>query len=150
MASGSDTGRQSAATVAEGIKHALELHRKHRQHGQSDAVELVKAAPGACSSDALERCGQRAARHLIGAVVNKDGLAHVGAEILRAFRLARAGRASGCAAKSHVERLRERDVDAVGERRDDETRRIAEVLPAIGKRHVANIDPNLHRKTTGR
>ena len=82
----------------------------------------------------------RAVVHLIAAVGDEHVLAERAAHVLGRLGLARAGGAGGRAAEEHAERLRERDVAAVGERRDHEPLLDAEVLVAVVEVDVGDGD----------
>ena len=103
-----------------GVLDGQHLLRHHGQYGQLDAVELVEAAPQAAGAQALEDLGAVVLGHLAGAVGDDDVDAQRAAQVLHRLRLARAGGAGGRAAEVHAQRLGQRDVAAVGERRDDQ------------------------------
>ena len=61
-------------------------------------------------------------------------------EILGGLRLASTGGAGGRAAKAQAERLRERDVAAIGKPGDHEAARVADVLVLVGELGVRDVD----------
>ena len=126
--------------LLDGAKHAGHLLRRHGEHLEVDPVELVEAAPAARHGEALVDAAERAVVHLVGAVGHDAVLAERARHVLDGLRLARAGGAGGRAAEEHAERLRERDVAAVGERRDDEPVLDAEVLARVLEAHVGHGD----------
>ena len=122
------------------VRHALVLHRAHREHLGDEAVELVEAAPGPGRGEALEDVAHRPVIHLGRAVEDVHRLAQLRGQVLRGFRLARARRAGGRRAHREPARLRGGDVDAIGERRDHQAATVAEVLVAVRERGVADTD----------
>ena len=78
--------------------------------------------------------------HLIGAVEDDDELPERVSEILRRLRLSRPRGTRGGAAEEHPERLRQRDVADVRQRRDHEAFLHAEVLVRVLEIHVADRD----------
>ena len=78
--------------------------------------------------------------HLIGAVEDDDELPERVPEILRRLRLSRPRGTRGGAAEEHPERLRQRDVADVRQRRDHEAFLHAEVLVRVLEIHVADRD----------
>lgn len=72
------------------------------------------------------------------------------AQILGGFRLSGSGRPSRSSAQVHPERLRQRDVAAVGEGRDDETLLDAQVLVAVLEVDVSNGDDDACKNEIGR
>ena len=123
-----------------GVRDGQHLLRHDREHGQRDAVELVEAAPEAALAQALEDLGAVRVAHLVRAVGHDDEDAERAAHVLGRLRLARAGGPGRRAAEVHVERLRERDVAAVRERRHDEALLAAEVLELVVEDHVRDLD----------
>ena len=65
--------------------------------------------------------------------------AHLSGQVLGRLGLAGAGGALRRAAEDQVRRLRGGDVDAVGERRDHEAARAAEVLERVAEERVADV-----------
>ena len=134
-----------------------DLLRDDRQHLDVDSVELVEAAPRAslskrnkhsnyliCSqslgdrlqtethlSQTREHSSHRLVVETFRAVDDDDVGAETLAQVLGRLRLARASRALGRASSVQVEGGGECDVAAVGEWRDDQTTRVAEVLVSV-------------------
>ena len=125
------------------VEHGLVLDRAHGEHLGQQPVELVEAAPRARRAEALVDVGHRAVVHLGAAVEDVDGLAERGRQVLGRLGLAGARGAGGRAAEVEVRRLRGGDVDAVGERRDHEAARVAEVLERVLEGRVADVGPDV-------
>ena len=121
-------------------EHIRHLLGGHREHLEVDPVELVEAAPHAGHGQPLVDAAERAVVHLVGAVGHHDVLAERAAHVLGRLGLARARGAGGRAAEEHAEGLRERDVAAVGEGRDDEPLLDAEVLVVVLEVDVGDGD----------
>jgi hypothetical protein len=119
-----------------GVLDREDLLRHHGEHRQLDAVELVEAAPQAALAQALEDLGAVGELLLVRAVGDHDVQPQRAPQVLDGLRFARAGRPGGRAAEAHAQRLRQRDVAAVRQRRDDEPLLAAQVLELVLEVHV--------------
>ena len=117
-----------------------DLLRDDREHLEVDAVELVKARPGAAGRQTLEELGHRQVVETVRAVHHDALSRHRLAEVLGGLGLAGSGRPLGCAAEVELQRAHERAVAAIGERRDDEAALQAEILAAVGKGRRDHLD----------
>ena len=114
-----------------GREDAQDLLRHDGEHLHLDAVELVEARPRARLREAREHAAERLVVEAVGAVEDDALLGQVLREVLDRLRLARARGALRQPAAVQVERGGERGVAAVGERRDNQPRRVGEVLVAV-------------------
>jgi len=80
--------------------------------------------------------------HLV-AIENQHQATQHGPQGLDALRLAGAGRAKGITAQSHVHRLREDEIAAVGEPRVDQLAGLAQKLVGVFKFGINHADANL-------
>jgi hypothetical protein len=96
-----------------------------------DAIELVEAGPGARLREALEELAHGLVVEAVRAVEDHALLGDGLGQVLGGLRLAGAGGALGRAAQVQLEGAHERAVAAVGERRDDEAARVAQVLVRV-------------------
>lgn len=77
--------------------------------------------------------------HLLGAIEHVDHLAKSPAKIFGGLGLAGTGWARGCSAHHQMQRLRQRDVAAIGQGCDDQSRHVAEVLVSVDEARVADV-----------
>ena len=131
---------EAGFAALDGVQHGRHLLRHHREHLEVDAVELVEAAPAAALREALVDGAHDAVVHLVAAVEDHRVLAERVAHVLGRLGLAGARGAGGRATEAHAERLAQRNVAAVGERRDHEALLDAEVLVAVVKVDVGDGD----------
>ena len=122
------------------VEQSAVLAGDHREHLDRDAVELVEAAPRARLRKPHEDVCHRLVVHLVGAVHHNDPDGEASTEILGRLGLACTRRARGRAAQTEAERLRERDVAAVGEAGDHEAAWVAHVLVRVLELGVRDVD----------
>ncbi len=116
------------------------LDRYHRQHLNGNAVELVKTAPSARLRQALINIATRLVVHLLRAIEHIHHEAERSAKILGRLGLARTGWTGRRATHNQMQRLCQRDVAAIGQGCDDQTRLVAQVLVGILELRVADVD----------
>ncbi len=110
------------------------------QHLDGNTVELIEATPAAAHGETGENLAESDVVHLLGAVEDVASNTQVAREILRRFGLACTGGACGGATAEEAERLRESDVAAIGELRDDEATAQTDVLVTVCEFGVADLD----------
>ena len=119
-----------------GASDCQNLLRDDREHLEVDAVELVEARPRAGRRQTLEKLCHREVIQPVGAVENhalhRDRLG----EVLRGLRLARTRGSLGRSSHVQVNRPHQSAVAPVRQRRDDQPRRVTEVLVAVPHRRV--------------
>ena len=111
--------------------NAQHLLRHHREHLELDAVELVEARPRARRRQTFEKLPHRLIVQAVRAVehdaLNRDSLG----EVLRGLRLTRTRGSRGCPPEVQVNGAHQGAVAPVRQRRDDQSRRVTEVLKAV-------------------
>ena len=131
---------QFLLSLAARRENSLHLLRTHGQHLELDAVELVEAAPAAGHRETLVDLAHRTVVQLVRAVEHHDELAKSTTKVLNSLGLACPRRPRRSATKEHPKGLCERDVAAVGERRNTQALFAAKVLVAILEVHIGNRD----------
>ena len=99
-----------------------------------DTVELIEAAPAARGREAAQHLLELDWLYIVGAVEDDAHARNALRQILCCLRLTGTGRSLGRAAVVEVVRGGEAAVAAVGQRCDDEARRVAQVLVSIRQR----------------
>ena len=127
----------------ERLLDGLELRRDDREDRGVDAIELVEAAPGATLTQAVEVLADGLEVHALAAIGDHAQEAHGLGQVLDGLGLAGAGRTGGRAAQVHGQALRDGQVDAIGEGRDDEASVEAHVLVAVAELARALADHEL-------
>mmetsp|Transcript_20734 Transcript_20734/g.31850 ORF Transcript_20734/g.31850 Transcript_20734/m.31850 type:complete len:616 (-) Transcript_20734:4614-6461(-) len=124
--------------VTDSIEDVLHLGGHHRQHFDGDSVELVEASPGAGLGQTHEDLGHGQIVHLVRAVEHHNLQAEGTAEILGGLSLSSSGGAGGSTSHRQVKGLSEGDVTSIGERGDDETAAVADVLVVVVGHPIAD------------
>merc|ERR1719506_3295588 len=125
---------------ADGVQHRLVLGRDDAQHLDTDAVELVEAAPGTRLGQPHEDVGHGEVRHLVGAVEHHDRETDRTGQVLRRLGLPGPRRASRSTTQDQVAGLRQRDVAAVRQRGDHKAPAVAHILEEVQRHPVADLD----------
>jgi len=110
-----------------------QLRRDDRQDRDVDAVELIKAAPRAALAQSGEDLAHHLVVHALAAVGDDAEQAECLGEVLGRLRLAGARWSSRRSAELHRQRLGQCEVDAVSERRDDQSSIESHVLVAVAE-----------------
>eukprot|EP00965_Chrysotila_dentata_P166754 5506558-Pleurochrysis_carterae.AAC.3 len=125
---------------ADRVQNGRVLAGDDGEHLNADAVELVEATPRARLREPGEDVGHALRVHLVGAVHHDHPDGEAAAQVLGRLGLARARGPGGRAAHDEAQRLGQRDVAAVGQRRDDEAARVTHVLVRVAELGVADSD----------
>lgn len=124
---------EALTMLPQSVQNRSNLYGNDGQHLDGDAIELVEASPGACLRQALVDVAARLVVHLLRAVEHVDQHAKSSTEILCRFRFAGTGRTGGSAAHCQMQALRQGDVTSVGQRRNYESRSVAEIFVPVNQ-----------------
>eukprot|EP00951_Prasinocladus_malaysianus_P030099 scaffold281563_cov46-Prasinocladus_malaysianus.AAC.1 len=125
---------------SQGIQHSLVLRGAHRQHGNRDAIELIKAAPRAGLGQALIDLAHGLVVHLVAAVEDIALHAQGARQVLGGLSLARTGRSGRGATQHQALGLGEGDVAAVRQGSDAQAATVANVLIVVTDLGITDVD----------
>jgi len=124
--------------VTDGIKHSLDLSGDDGQHFDENSVELIEAAPRASLGKTHENLTHGLIIHLIGAIEHNDLEAEGTTQILGGLSLTGTGGASWGTTHGQVKSLGKSNVASIGQRSNDKTTAVTDVLVVVPGLPVTN------------